>query len=351
MEELNNLSDAQLLVKLKEYGLPAVPVTGTTRKLLINKLTKVIASGKEPIAVNGIASEPVKKSAARRRTVPVKIVHDEAPIEEPIREVIKDSVQRPKKRERASQPQVIEHEVHIEKTMPAKPVERRQSRQSMSKSTVVTTSYKMETAPIMEDNENDNDVVLIDDSNEEDDAYGTGNYYKESAPAPKSYLRNDPARRYTDMPSFLPLPRSRESPFTSTLSTTNGTSETRNRYEAITRLTPFKAPTPVPVATTHYSEYSDENEVDDQDIVSRATRLHEFSKRLSTLRADPIGDARRGSVERTSRYSAYPLSRPTIGTSQLGTAHKKTQVISYWKIGLAVVVFLLILSFFIALIN
>lgn len=76
METLSNLSDEQLRLRLSQYGFPNMPVTDTTRKVLVKKLQKAIdgetmKGRRETVAVSKFSSdeepEKVEKSRAPRK--------------------------------------------------------------------------------------------------------------------------------------------------------------------------------------------------------------------------------------------------------------------------------------------
>lgn len=54
MADLNSLSDAELRSKLVQYNIADVPLTKTTRDLVIRRLKKAMENGNGSLAVGGI---------------------------------------------------------------------------------------------------------------------------------------------------------------------------------------------------------------------------------------------------------------------------------------------------------
>lgn len=90
--DVDKLSDAEIRTKLMEYGFPVMPITGTTRKLMVKKLKLLIENQKksatqdrrslakyssEEESDQEVVGKSVKKNTARRATMaapPAKIV-------------------------------------------------------------------------------------------------------------------------------------------------------------------------------------------------------------------------------------------------------------------------------------
>lgn len=82
MEDLNELSNEELQYRLAQFGVPNIPVTSTTRKILIKRLRNLIEKAKSNLRrdtdyatryssdedVSTVATDPKAKTVAKGRS-------------------------------------------------------------------------------------------------------------------------------------------------------------------------------------------------------------------------------------------------------------------------------------------
>lgn len=289
MEDLDNLSDDQLRIRILQYGLPNLPVTDTTRKVLLKKLKVVMGNEtaktrRETVAVSKFSSdeEPEKddakargaKASSRRATVavtekssvkklngPTGNGRAETPTKTPSRRTSRAT---PAKQEPIAVAAAVLQEDSDEDIIEI-PVKRRSSSRTttptLGKSDTVRTSYKT-SVDVVEENQGE-DSSNLDESVEE----------------------------------ILPPPKRKPSPvFTQSASrrktfTTSTSSFSANLPEKSTTPTKFG----IPAVTTSYTRrgtYNFNEPTDEEDPIeldeSNTPYLSNFAKRLSTLRAEPL---------------------------------------------------------------
>lgn len=223
MENFDALSNNEIRDRLQKFGLPIIPVTNTTRKILIKRLNDVAAGGPKPTTnkarretVNVVkhlsadesesdsdvrrpSSKPKVTATNRRATIaaavpvtPVSIVLEKIPNPKPIAPVaaekapIPAAVIRKTGSTTPSKPKVIVPDITEQSdddvvAVPVTNKPRKTSRSpSLGKSTVVTTSYKHTIEPLPEQsivNDDDNNILL----NDEDSDPGVDNFFANKA--------------------------------------------------------------------------------------------------------------------------------------------------------------------------
>lgn len=218
MENFDALSNDEIREQLKKFSLPIIPVTSTTRKLLIKRLVEA-SSGGAPKANNKARRETVNvpkpsvaddsesdadskrpsskpKPSNRRATIAAPLVPQPVVVEKPskpkpIAAVVAEKLPTlvtPAKKTGRTTPSVPKPTVadipdqsddDVVAPPAAKPNRRTSRSPSLGKSTVVTTSYKHTIEPLHEQSiGNDvNDVILVndDDSDPGVDEFFTNN--------------------------------------------------------------------------------------------------------------------------------------------------------------------------------
>lgn len=322
-DELSNLTNNQLRLRLLQHGLANMPVTDTTRDVLLKKLRKTINGQssevrRETIHVPKYSSgeedeeKPAPKKTNRRVTVGIVPVNTND---------VAASVAKPKNARRSGRitptienrnatsiavpptendiPELDEQsvpEVYI------KP--KRTSRSpSLGKSQTVVTSYKTEITkptPIIEIDDEDE----VSDSNDDDGDADIINSYQSRNLYPSLGKDNGLNSAYPTSPSKL----GRTTTYTTTYEPTSHKSSSHDSN--FDDLTSFKAPLAKPRPSTSYSNYDkpvgvtrryttnaytskhlaqnyeDESGTEHSDI--EAPYLSDFARRLTQLKAEPL---------------------------------------------------------------
>lgn len=378
MENFDELTNDQIRDRLKQYGLPIIPVTNTTRKVMVKRLTEA-ASGVAPKANNKARRETVnvpkvtvddsgsdtdaKRSkpkptpANRRATIaassvappPVAVVEKVIAKPKPVPVVNIEKLPAavsPVKKSGRTTPSVPNSivanvpEQSDDDVVPSivKPNRRTSRSPSLGKSTVVTTSYKhtIESLPEQSFDNNDDDVVLVYDEDSDggvnDKFNGAGKKTPKKSTAFGGGDTNVSRRvtldtfRTTITPGPVQLTEFRDQ---AKDSLANNDSLFRRR----TTYTPSKP---------QFESSGDEENADPLQNV-QTPFLSDFTRRLAHLKAEPLPGLRQqldfddSSVgQRTDHYrpSAY-AGRSSVGRSQYSRTGKSLvaaqQEPSAWK--------------------
>lgn len=199
MENFEALSNDEIRDRLRKFGLPNIPVTTTTRKLMIKRLVEATSGGgpkpnnkarretvnvpkqssaddsESDAEVKRPTSKPKPASASRRATIAATPVLPQPPavIEKPIKPkppaaVVAEKTPTPVTPAKKSAPKAIVADIPGQSDDDAvvppivKPNRRTSRSPSLGKSTVVTTSYKHTIEPLHEQSvASDDDVILV----------------------------------------------------------------------------------------------------------------------------------------------------------------------------------------------
>lgn len=284
MEEIDQLNDEQLRLRLSQYGFPNLPVTDTTRKVLLKKLKNAIGNEsaknrRETVAVSKFSSdeEPEKddrknKTASRRATVAVtttpsvkKLANGraETPTKTPSRRTSRatPAKQEPvavaaKTLQEDSDDDVIELPVKRRSTS-------RTTTPTLGKSDTVRTSYKT-TVDVVEEKDGEDSSNVDEPSIEE-----------ELLPPPRK-------------PSPIVAQTSRRKTFTTSSSSfsTNLPEKTTTSKFSIPAMSTSTSTSYTRRGTYNFSQPEDEEPIELDE--SNTPYLSNFAKRLSTLRAEPL---------------------------------------------------------------
>lgn len=310
-DDLNNLTNDQLRSRLLQYGLGNMPVTDSTRRVLLAKLRRTIegqttASRRETVHVTKFptdeekgAAKPAptsKKTTARRNTInPTPMVQED----------IVPIVPRPKNIRRSGRitPTLIgtsnsvpsiavapseENIIELDEDSirePYVPPKRTSRSPSLGKSQTVVTSYKTEVAKpiVIEESDEEKDDDEEDSEDQTSGSNGQNNIYPT---LPTNGFKNRSPTKLSSMQSTLRR-------------TTTHTASYQPRYEQNYR--EFIAPQPKPMPSTYSSsssgvnrryttsslrKYDDDSATEHSDI--DAPYLSDFTKRLSQLRPEPL---------------------------------------------------------------
>lgn len=320
-EDLNSLTNDQLRSRLIQHGIGNMPVTASTRTVLVNKLRKAIegqktSSRRETMHVTSypaedekLASKTVKKPANRRNTINATpmAVDDIVPIAKPKQNMRRSGRITPTLSENGnsgpsiavapSENDIIELD---EDPVPEAyvPPKRTSRSPSLGKSQTVVTSYKTEIAKpmlIVESTEEEEEEEEYDDEEEstanvvQNSIYPTlpTNGFKNYSPPKTSSYRSTLGRSTTthttsyEPTSYKPLYEQnyRDVPFKAPLSkpthptyTTTSTSGLSRRYTTN--------------AFASKQRFDDDSATEHSDI--DAPYLSDFTKRLSQLRPEPL---------------------------------------------------------------
>lgn len=319
LDELSSLTNDQLRSRLLQHGLGNMPVTDTTRKVLLNKLRKTIegqktGSRRETIHVTKYPTDeekvekpgPASRKANRRTTINATpmTTEDIVPIAKSknmrrsgrITPTLNENGNSAPIAAPPSENDIIELDEDEYVPEPYVLPKRTSRSPSLGKSQTVVTSYKTEVAkpiPIVESTEEDEE----DEEEEANVSSGSNGYnpiypslgtngYRNLSPTKKQPLQStlrrttthttayEPAsykplyeQNYTDVPFKAPLSK----PIVPTFKSTS-TSGVNRRY----------------TSTTYSSRdrYDDDSATEHSDI--DAPYLSDFARRLSQLRPEPL---------------------------------------------------------------
>lgn len=311
MENLQDLSNDQLRIRLQQYGFANLPVTETTRSVLLKKLHKAIEgeqskNRRETVAVSKFSSDEeieTVKQPSRRATVAVP---------EKTRKTISANGPRPvtpkalspkapaRRTSRATPvkekqpPVVITHHVSQEDSdddiAETRTRRSRTKTPTLGKSDVVRTTYKSTVAAVHED-----DVVILDDEDDDEE--------EEVRPPPRK------------LTPVLPSTTRRKTFTTATtvLTPKKYDSHTPSKYGRTTMSTSFNP-------SSNYTSVPQEDDDDDYLDDADTPYLSEFVKKLNESRAEPLDVAGMNKIKR--KTMDVPLSasyKPRYGYES-GTA-------------------------------
>lgn len=210
MENFEALSDNEIRDRLKKYGLPIIPITVTTRKVLIKRLVEAVSGNalrtvnkarretvhvpKQSIADDSESDAEVKRPSSKPKPAPINrratiaAPQPAAVVEKPLKPkfvptvvveklpTIVPSAKAPAliTPSKAPKPIVAALPEQSDDDMPVIKPNRRTSRSpSLGKSTVVTTSYKHTIEPLHEQSvaNDDDDVILVNDEDSDPGEY------------------------------------------------------------------------------------------------------------------------------------------------------------------------------------
>lgn len=344
MDNLEDLPNDQLRLRLLEYGLANMPVTTTTRGVLIRKLRNVMkgaetktrretihvtkySSGEESeadAAAVAATKKPAKPAATNRRAtiaaaappppkaVPIPLAKPIAPAPVAAAKPIntrRSSGRKTPNIEPASKPQPVSiapNIIDIEEDSDEGPVytpskqQRNKSRSpSLAKSDTVTTSYKHTTANALP-----SEIIIEDEFEEEElessvDAEiikytNTRNVQYRNSPN-KNLYPEQPTIRHSTAAAYI-NDIHRDSPSKSTKHASISTSF--NPYNVDTQQRRYT------MSNAYQSSYapSKTDYVDDEDVdmleEEETPYLSEFTRRLSRLRAEPLANDNTAKVRR-----------------------------------------------------
>ncbi|KAG4081177.1 hypothetical protein HA402_014625 [Bradysia odoriphaga] len=318
-DDLNSLTNDQLRSRLLAVGLGSMPVTNSTRNVLLNRLRKTIEGQKtaprretmhvtkHPTEDEKSASKTAKKPANRRNTINATpmAVEDIVPIAKPKQNMRRSGRITPTFGENgnaASSIAVAPSEIDIieldeDPVLEAYVPPKRASRSpSLGKSQTVVTSYKTEVAKPMlivesteeEEEEYDDEENGSTANTVQNNIYPTlpTNGFKNISPPKTSSYQSGLRRTTTHTTSYEPTSYQpsfeknyRDVPFKAPLSkptvptyTTSSTTGLNRRYTAS--------------AFTSTQRFDDDSATEHSDI--DAPYLSDFTKRLSQLRPEPL---------------------------------------------------------------
>lgn len=305
MSELENLSNDELRIELLKFGFANMPVTSTTRKVLLKKLK---------------VAQDLQKSKTRRDTVAVMKASDD---EDP--EIRGKKEKTPKRRATVA---VVEKTKKVAATTttqngahtPPKSQSRRSSRATPSKDKPVVSS----SAFSLQDQSDDDVIEIIEPVVTRRSKSKTPTLAKsETVRTSTQYIRNIPIVREED-PSTEEEDRSYEVEFQEPQPVIQNRRTTALTYSKPTRnLTPTKGIAMGLGRTALSTSYNptfgytkmDSDEYDDEDPIE-APYLSSFAKRLSTLRADPLDDGMKKYQKEVQPSTSYSTNYQYSSTSQ-----------------------------------
>lgn len=325
MEDFEALTNSEIRDRLKKFNLPIIPVTDTTRKLMIKRLVEAASGGgtkatnkarRETISVpkpslvvdSGLeadANRPVAKPkpapANRRATIaaspivpqvkPQDVSDNKLPKPKPVATVVLEklpAVVTPAKKSgriTPSVPKAVVADIPDQSDDVAKPARRTSRSPSLGKSGVVTTSYKHTIEPLHEQSAslNDSDVILV---NDDDSDAGIDEYLANKVKdLPKDFSTStlksttigggdSMSRRMTIAPGATLLSEYRDQ---ANAAIATNESMFRRRYPTNTRITPQR-------------DLNAGGDSDGADILQKVDTpfLSNFTRRLAQLKADPL---------------------------------------------------------------
>lgn len=278
MEDFENLSNDQIRERLKSFGLPVIPVTDTTRKILIKRLVNAAQNGNatkesKPVAkarrqtvnvpkhmpleesdsdADIVKATKAKQSPSRRTTIAASA----KPIEKKTLSNLKQTTTQTVNLVDDSDNDVIIPEVVI----PPRRVSRTSRSPSLGKSTIVTTSYKHTIAPL----EEQDDIESINLINEDE---------SDVEPIePVSLKPKEINRRATQLPSLFGGISGRKEVVSEDIASNDAVF--RRRY------TSYESPS----ATNTRITIADKTPTENLDTPF----LSDFTRRLAQLKAEPL---------------------------------------------------------------
>lgn len=350
MDNYDLLSNEEIRIRLMEYGFPNLPVTQTTRKVLVKKLMNASEGQKgknrrETIAVTKFSSDEevekvidkkLPKTPSRRATIApgekIKKVATSTNGEEAAAQLkapVRRSAARatPVKDLRAvtsTAPAISTFQEDTdEDTYEDFRVNRRSTSKtpSLGKSDTVRTSYKS----ALEVFDNEDDILVLDDEDSDDEPLVV---HSPKKPSPVKI----PTKKVEDIRRKTLTTSSYNTSFTGTTSF-GGTSANLKKLPTFT--TSYN-PTSIGGLSSgslskqykpSYNNDDDDDEEEDEEEDLNAPYLSNFAKRLSTLRAEPldtgmekykkyreetsVDDQKPTTVHRTSQYTYNTQFKPS----------------------------------------
>lgn len=356
MDNLETLSNDALRLRLQEFGFANMPVTTTTRNVLIKKLRKAIDSSKsktrrETVSVAKYSSaddsesenenkKPAKKNENRRATIAAPAAPKET------RPIVKNVSRRSGRvtplagtKPILSLPDHSDDDLAIPEVIEAPRRSTKSRSPSLSNSAVVTTSYKQVIQPVVEE---DDDLVIIEEESENGESshreydipleinppptYNGKSIYTK----PTSIGGLDIGAAYADSLRRMTVGGGASVDIASSTlrSDSPKVSSVFAKYEAASSAglglgpsagTSYKRRYTTNNAASNmtYSRHTD-GYAEDEDLLNDAPFLSNFTRRLAELKAEPLGPAKK-SVSRGS-----PVASPTISSYRTGTDYYRT---------------------------
>lgn len=319
MEEIDQLSDDQLRRRLAQYGFANLPVTDTTRKVLVKKLK------------NAIGNETAKN---RRETVAVSKFSSD---EEPEKEDAKRGAKTPSRRATVA----VTEKVTVKKAngatlsngraeTPTKAPPRRASRATPAKQEPVVVAA---VAALVEDS--DEDVISVpvkrrSTSRTVTPTLGKSDTVRTSYKTNVEVVEENEDSSNVDEPSIeeeLMPPRKPSPVLTQSVSRRKTFTTSSSSYS--TKLPEKAATFGIPALSASYTRRGTYNftqpEEDDELNESNTPYLSNFAKRLSTLRAEPLDsgtDKLKGLASTTSEYKMSYAQPSYSYKSQVAPSNK-----------------------------
>lgn len=361
MADIETLSNEELRVELLKYGFANIPVTSTTRKVLVRKLKNHLESEKsktrretfhltkfssEEDDEDGLAVQVVKKKQSSRRATmaapEISKRNDTIGRASPARKsvnrnptpvMVEEKELTRKSTRKTPQKSTIEFDSVEETDEEVKTISDNRRRKSkspaLSQSKVVTTSYKNKTATIVEPEVDEPLYVPEEDDYEP---------FTQKIPIRKaSPARADVKKRQTIVPTV-------EASYSSLKFNRPSLTASYNYKSPI--LTSDRRTTIAAVATTE-DALNDSFETD-----YTSPYLSDFTRRLSRLKAEPLSQKKQVSAPRTKDvyYRTGGSGRSTMATAAPDTLKGSIREVfrslsSYKKLFLLICVLLLIIFF------
>lgn len=348
MADLDALSNDELRLRLLEAGYSNMPVTSTTRKVLIKKLRNHLEGEKaktrrETIHVTKYSSGEeddvdVKKTSSRRTTMGVPLSRGPAPrtrksVDRTPAPVVEEKKSSPRRSSRQTPQKIVnydeeESDEELSKVELKLIEERRKSKSpSLTRSKIVTTTYKNKTT--------------IAESDEADEVEPLPEKPRRPSPARPGLERSNDLRKRATLASTSYAPPE---------TTTTITSPKFNRPLLSTSYNAYTSPTRYSTTAAAADSNGTFNETIDLDY--KSPYLSDFTRRLSQLNAEPLSPMKpaipkgTGIYYRTGKNSQVPMnSQPdTLGASFRDVFHS---LASYRKTFIVIAVFLVLLFFFV----
>lgn len=329
-DELDNLSNNELRSKCVQYGLPNIPITDTSRKLLIKRLRTAIEGGR--------ADSPAK-GKSRRETI-----HVVAKVVEPERDASPKKNTRGTRRTIATPSEPEPEEPTVEVTV-RQVTNRRRSRTTPAPAepAPITTGKRKADAIIEDEDEDSDDVQIVHDMREQVARSSRSPSLAKSKMVTTSYQHVRADEPIVEEPAYKPretiIPVQRESAYAAprtsihtqerestttsyssrpiaqlsrpSLSTTNTsyTSNSTTRRYTTSGYKPQTEYSSISSSSTHNykpqtTSYRDEeeNSEDDAEDEVEAPFLSDFARRLSRLKAEPLNENLRPMEKEGSQY-------------------------------------------------
>lgn len=313
MADLENLSNDELRIQLLKFGFQNMPVTQTTRKVLLKKLKVAIE---------------MQKSKTRRETVAVMKASDDD--DEPLAELIRS------KKDRRATTGVIEKTKKVPATTTTRngvetpPKSKSPSRRS-SRATPIKDKPVVSSSASSLQEQSDDDVIEVAESPA---AFARRSKSKTPTTLSKtetvrvshygSTVRNIPVVREEDTSteeeekSFEVEFQQPAAPIVTNRRTTAGFSYSSNK-PAIRNLTPTKYGLTSNFQSSSYAPQNDDEEEEEGEELN-APYLSSFAKRLSTLKAEPL-DAGMNKYKKDADYNyGRNVALPSTSTYRYSTS-------------------------------